>query len=1151
MFSPNGISITKIKNETQNEPIDENPNFEKICYINIKEQNESDLSHIINKETKKKIQNLIENYTPTNLNKCPVEMEIILSDEIPISMKPRRMPPSERNEIEKQIEEWLRNDIIQHSYSDFSAQIVPVNKKDGTKRLCIDYRRLNKKIIKDRFPMPLIEDQIDSLEKGKVFSTLDLANGFFHVPMKAESRKYTSFVTHSGQYEFKVVPFGICNSPAIFCRFINFIFRSLRFVLTYMDDLIIVASNETEAIERLEIVLNLAASYNLSIKWKKCSFLKTRIDFLGYEIENCTVRPSEAKTKDIHKYREPRNVKEVQRFLGFTGYFRKFIENYAFIAKPLSDLTRNNTTFVFNDEQRKSFNALKEKVTQRPVLNIFRKDAETELHTDASKSGTAAILMQRSPDDNEFHPIHYLSRKNTAEQEKWFSYELELYAIFVAVEKFRHYLLDIHFKIVTDCEALKTAKNKRNVRKVACWLLELESYDYEIIHRPGTKMQHVDALSRMYFIESPSILHNIQRAQETDEHIKSIREVLKEKQYEDYVVHNKLLCKFANSTYQIVVPEEMQIGLINKAHQQGHFKKTKLEKLINREFFIPNLQDKINRVVSNCVPCILVDKKAGKREGFLHPIPKEPIPLDTFHIDHLGPMPSTNKEYNHILAIIDAFTKFVWLFPVKSTTANETINKLKVVTTIFGSPRRLITDRGTAFTANIFKEFCEKENIELIHITTGVPRSNGQIERIHRIVIGCLAKLSINEPEKWYSFTNEVQKHLNSTYQRAIKTTPFELMFGVPMKNQLNEITEIIEEEIRNDFNNDREQLRIQARDAIDAIQRENKKTFNVNRKQAHQYHIDDLVAISKTQFATGAKLKTKNAGPYKVTRAKGNDRYDVEKVGTHDGPSKTNTSADNVKPWPMIYMMKRIIPCFSNKTIEAEACVKTRKSSALQFFMRFSKNETFYNDYSTTKTILIEGNVGAGKSSLLNSLKQLPNIEVFPEPVNRWQNLNGHNLLNLMYTNPENNAFPMQSYAAITMIENHLKTTNKEIKIMERSILSIKHCYLELHRLNNTITPSSLEVLSEWIHFLCEKFPLQFDHIIYLRTNPDCLIERIKTRNRNEEKNISIEYLTKIHELHEKWLNNQDIKNKVFIINGELTQSECEAEAKKFISSF
>lgn len=174
-----------------------------------------------------KINSLIKSYKPTQKNACPIEMDIILSDEQPVTLKPRRMAPSEKLEVDKQIDEWLKNDIIRPSCSDYSANLVIVPKKDGSKRLCVDFRKINTKIIKDRFPMPLIEDQLDQLQSGTIFTTLDLANGFLHVPIKPECQKYTSFVTHSGQYEFKRVPFGLCNSPAVFCRFINVIFRPL------------------------------------------------------------------------------------------------------------------------------------------------------------------------------------------------------------------------------------------------------------------------------------------------------------------------------------------------------------------------------------------------------------------------------------------------------------------------------------------------------------------------------------------------------------------------------------------------------------------------------------------------------------------------------------------------------------------------------------------------------------------------------------------------------------------------------------------------------------------------------------------------------------------------------------------------------------
>lgn len=280
-------------------------------------------------------------------------------------------------------------------------------------------------------------------------------------------------------------------------------------------------------------------------------------------------------------------------------------------------------------------------------------------------------------------------------------------------------------------------------------------------------------------------------------------------------------------------------------------------------------------------------------------------------------MPSTNKSYNHILAVVDTFSKLVWLFPVKSTTANETLTKIKCITNTFGNPRRIITDKGTAFTSTSFKDHCKEENITHILTTTGVPSGNGQIERINRVIINVLTKLTIENPEKWYLYVEKVQSCINNTYQRAIKTTPFEQMFRVQMRHIDIEINKIINSEIIEDFEGERKQLRAEAKEQMEKITQENKQTFNAKRKDAHEYKVDDLVAVTKTQFSTGAKLKPKLQGPYKVTKTKGNERYEIKKVGQHDGPNttSTSTSADNMKPWPTINVITSIKNTPTSKT--------------------------------------------------------------------------------------------------------------------------------------------------------------------------------------------------------------------------------------------
>lgn len=233
-----------------------------------------------------------------------------------------------------------------------------VKKKDGTGRLCVDYRSINQKIVKDRYPLPLIEDQLDLLYDAKIFSTLDLRNGFFHVLVDEASRKYTSFIVPDGQFEFCRVPFGLCNSPQTFQKFINVFFRELinaRVVLTYMDDLIIPYKDEQSGIENLERISKVASKAGLIFKWSKCTFLKREVEFLGHVVGHGRVRPSEHKTEAVRNFPKPTTVKQVQSSFGLTGYFRKFIPKYSLIARPLTNLLRNDVKFRFEGEENEAF----------------------------------------------------------------------------------------------------------------------------------------------------------------------------------------------------------------------------------------------------------------------------------------------------------------------------------------------------------------------------------------------------------------------------------------------------------------------------------------------------------------------------------------------------------------------------------------------------------------------------------------------------------------------------------------------------------------------------------------------------------------------------------------------------------------------------
>uniref|UniRef100_A0A0K8VWM3 Retrotransposable element Tf2 protein type 2 n=1 Tax=Bactrocera latifrons TaxID=174628 RepID=A0A0K8VWM3_BACLA len=218
---------------------------------------------------------------------------------------------------------------------------------------------------------------------------------------------------------------------------------------------------------------------------------------------------------------------------------------------------------------------------------------------------------------------------------------------------------------------------------------------------------------------------------------------------------------------------------------------------------------------------------------------------------------------------------------------------------IFGNPANIICDRGAAFSSNDFQKYCDNENIKMFQITTGLPRVNGQVERLNAIIISVLSKLSIDDPSKWYRYVDRVQQAVNSTYSRSIKTTPFELLIGTKMRTKDDpQIHDLIQQEITELFNNERCEQRKQAKLQILKIQSENKKTYNLRRKQAQQYKVNDLVAIKRTQFGSGLKLKSKFLGPYQITKIKNNNSYDVRKLTNAEGPINTTTTAEYMKPW-------------------------------------------------------------------------------------------------------------------------------------------------------------------------------------------------------------------------------------------------------------
>ncbi|XP_065356157.1 uncharacterized protein LOC135950549 [Calliphora vicina] len=302
--------------------------FSGIC-LNLDEykpSTEVNIDHL-NRSFKTKVIQAITEYKPQMNVQSPVKMNIVLKDDLPVYQRPRRLPFADQKVVDQQVSDWLTDGIVQASTSEYASPIVLVSKKDGSKRLCCDYRKLNQKIVRDNFPMPLMDDVLDKLQGANFYTTLDLRNGFFHVPLEKSSRKYTAFLTHNGQYEFLFVPFGISNSPAVFTRFLSAVFKDLirnGTAIVYMDDIIIPSKDMIEGLEKFMVVLERAASNGLQIKWEKCQILQSSVKFLGYIIKNGSIKPAVEKIRVVKDFPIPTDQKMMQRFLGLTSYFRRY-----------------------------------------------------------------------------------------------------------------------------------------------------------------------------------------------------------------------------------------------------------------------------------------------------------------------------------------------------------------------------------------------------------------------------------------------------------------------------------------------------------------------------------------------------------------------------------------------------------------------------------------------------------------------------------------------------------------------------------------------------------------------------------------------------------------------------------------------------------
>lgn len=811
----------------------------------------------------------------------------------PINIKPYRYPHYQKEAMTKLITEMLQDGIIQPSTSPYSSPVLLVKKKDGSWHFCVDYRALNNITIKDRFPIPTIDELLDELHGAKSFSKIDLRSGYHQIRLVPEDVHKTGFRTFDGHYEFLVMPFGLSNAPSTFQSAMNDLLRPFlrKFALVFFNDILIYSPTWESHLNHINQVLSLLSTHQFYAKLSKCQFGVRSVDYLGHLISADGVQADPSKIQAMVSWPPPKNITALRAFLGLTGFYRRFVLNYAAIASP-TDLLKAHS-FKWTDIAAQAFETLKQALIKLPTLTLPDFTKPFEVTTDASTTAVGAVFSQNT------RLIAFFSKKLNPHLAASSTYVRELYGLTEAIKKWRQYLLGSTFKIFTNHKSLKCLMTQTiQTPEQQKWLTKLVGYNYEIHYKLGKDNVVADALSRVNeapvaefcaIISSPSspLISQLQSFFATNiAGQKLLTKAQDDTKMQQHFTHKSGLLYFKN---RLFIPEEsgLRLDILQEFHASplgGHSGIQATLARVFASFYWPGMHRDVKKFVNTCSICQHNKYNTRAPYGLLQPLPLPQQVWDDISMDFITNLPPSNHKTT-IWVIVDRLTKFAHFIalPVSFTATSLAPIFISEIYKLHAAPKTIVSDRDRIFVSQFWRSLFKHLGTTLSFSSSYHPQTDGQTEVLNRCLETYLRCFVSDEPHLWVRFLSLAEFWYNTSHHSAIGMTPFEALYGrkpptlVPYttgKSNINTLDDLL--------SNKSHILRILKENLTKAKNRMIQHA-NLHRKDK-EFAVDQWVFLklqpyrqSSVQHRSSQKLAKRFYGPFRIKKRIGPLAYELD----------------------------------------------------------------------------------------------------------------------------------------------------------------------------------------------------------------------------------------------------------------------------------